>query len=199
MRSLFSNRTIQMVLFAARCSRWRTSAGSTRPCRDARLRRQHAGRHPPHAAGPDQSRLDKSGNVIPVIEMLSQTNEILDDAVWIEANELTGHTTSVRTGIPEPTWRKLYGGVQPSKSTSVKVREGLGMLENYAEVDKRPGRPERQQRRLAPVGRARVRRRLRPEALALHDLRQRGDRARRLHRPGPALQQTSRPSTARTS
>jgi hypothetical protein len=82
------------------------------------------------------SRLDKDGNVIQVIEMLSQTNEILDDAVWIEANELTGHTTSVRTGIPEPTFRKLYGYVQPSKSTSAKVREGLGMMENYAEVDK---------------------------------------------------------------
>jgi hypothetical protein len=82
------------------------------------------------------SRLDKNGNVIPVIEMLSQQNEILEDAVWIEANELTGHVTGVRTGIPEPTWRKLYGGVQPSKSTSVKVREGLGMLEAYAEVDK---------------------------------------------------------------
>lgn len=83
-----------------------------------------------------KSRLDASGNVIPVIEMLSQTNEIIEDAVFLEANELTGHTTSVRTGIPEPTWRKLYGGVQPSKSTSVKVREGLGMMENYAEVDK---------------------------------------------------------------
>ena len=83
-----------------------------------------------------KSRLDASGNVIPVIEMLSQTNEIIEDAVFLEANELTGHTTSVRTGIPEPTWRKLYGGVQPSKTTSVKVREGLGMLENYAEVDK---------------------------------------------------------------
>jgi hypothetical protein len=83
-----------------------------------------------------KSRLDSKGNVIPVIEMLAQTNEILDDAVFLEANELTGHTTSVRTGSPEPTWRKLYGGVQPTKSTSVKVREGLGMLENYAEVDK---------------------------------------------------------------
>lgn len=82
------------------------------------------------------SRLDKNGNVVPVIEMLAQQNQILEDAVWIEANELTGHTTSVRTGIPEPTFRKLYGGVQPSKSTSVKVREGLGMLENYAEVDR---------------------------------------------------------------
>lgn len=82
------------------------------------------------------SRLDKNGNVIPVIELLTQQNQILEDAVWVEANELTGHTTSVRTGIPEPTWRKLYGGVQPSKSTSVKIREGLGMLENYAEVDR---------------------------------------------------------------
>lgn len=82
------------------------------------------------------NRLDKDDNVLQVVEMLSQTNEILDDAVWIEGNELTGHTTSVRTGIPEPTWRKLYGGVQPTKSTSVKVREGMGMLENYAEVDK---------------------------------------------------------------
>ena len=83
-----------------------------------------------------KSRLDPAGKVMQVVEALHQTNEVLDDAVWIEANELTGHTTSVRTGLPEPTWRKLYGGVQPSKTTSVKVREGLGMLENYAEVDK---------------------------------------------------------------
>lgn len=83
-----------------------------------------------------KSRVDATGKVAPVIELMSQTNEVLDDAVWIEANELTGHTTSVRTGIPEPTWRKLYGGVQPTKSTTAKVREGLGMLEAYAEIDK---------------------------------------------------------------
>jgi hypothetical protein len=83
-----------------------------------------------------KSRLDGNGQVMKVIEMLSQTNEVVDDAVWLEANEYTGHTTSVRTGIPEPTWRKLYGGVQPTKSTSAKVREGMGMLEAYAEIDK---------------------------------------------------------------
>jgi hypothetical protein len=55
---------------------------------------------------------------------------------WVEGNLPTGNKTTVRTGLPTPTWRKLYGGVQPTKSTSVKVREGLGMLENYAEVDK---------------------------------------------------------------
>lgn len=136
MRSLLTNRTLHMVLFAAVLA-FASLSGILAP--DVAMAACFAGvtLSATHPTLLDlTSRLDKNGNVLPVIEMLSQTNEILDDAVWIEANELTGHTTSVRTGIPEPTWRKLYGGVQPSKSTSVKVREGLGMLENYAEVDK---------------------------------------------------------------
>lgn len=80
--------------------------------------------------------LDPNDKVAQVIELLSQKNELFDDMPWIEGNELTGHQTTVRTGIPEPTFRKLYGGVQPSKSTAVKVREGCGMLEAYAEIDK---------------------------------------------------------------
>ena len=83
-----------------------------------------------------KARLDPNDKVAQVIELLSQRNDILADMVWVEGNELTGHQTTVRTGIPEPTFRKLYGGVQPSKSTAVKVREGCGMLEAYAEIDK---------------------------------------------------------------
>lgn len=136
MRSLLLNRTVQMVLFAlvlAVC----VMTGITTPAEASMASLAGVTLAATHPTLLDlTSRLDKDGNVISVIEMLSQTNEVLDDAVWIEANELTGHTTSVRTGLPEPTWRKLYGGVQPSKSTSVKVREGLGMLEDYAEIDK---------------------------------------------------------------
>jgi len=80
--------------------------------------------------------LGPDDKVAAIIEILNQTNEILDDAVAIEGNLLTGHQTTVRTGIPAPTWRKLYGGVQPSKSTNVKITDSCGMLENYAEVDK---------------------------------------------------------------
>jgi hypothetical protein len=80
--------------------------------------------------------LGPDDKVAAIIEILNQTNEILDDAVAIEGNLLTGHQSTVRTGIPAPTWRKLYGGVQPSKSTSVKITDSCGMLENYAEVDK---------------------------------------------------------------
>lgn len=81
-------------------------------------------------------RLDPDGKVSAVVEMLSQTNEILDDMVFLEGNLPTGHRTTVRTGLPTPTWRKLYGGVQPSKSRTVQVTDSCGMLEAYAEVDK---------------------------------------------------------------
>lgn len=71
-----------------------------------------------------------------IIEILDQRNEILDDVVWIEANEYTGHLTTIRSGIPEPAFRKLYGGVSPQKSRTVQVREAMGMMESYAEIDK---------------------------------------------------------------
>jgi hypothetical protein len=82
-----------------------------------------------------KNRMDPNGSISSVIEMLGQTNEIVEDMVWLESNELTGHTTTVRTGLPAPTWRKLYGGVQPAKSTTRKIKDTLGMLEAYAEVD----------------------------------------------------------------
>ncbi len=81
-------------------------------------------------------RTDPDGKIASIVEMLAQTNEILDDMVWLEANQVTGHRTTIRTGLPAPTWRKLYGGVQPTKSTTVQVTDSVGMMEAYAEVDK---------------------------------------------------------------
>jgi hypothetical protein len=80
--------------------------------------------------------MDPDGKITPIIEILNETNEILEDMVWMEGNLLTGHRTTVRTGLPAPTWRKMYGGVQPTKSTSATITDSTGMLEAYAEVDK---------------------------------------------------------------
>jgi hypothetical protein len=82
------------------------------------------------------SSMDPSGMAMPTVELLHQFNEMLADMPWIEANGITGHLTSVRTGLPTPTWRQYYGGVQPTKSTRAKVTEQMAMLEDYAEVDK---------------------------------------------------------------
>jgi len=81
-------------------------------------------------------RLDPDGNIDKIVELLNLNNEVIEDAVFIEANQITGHRTTVRTGLPTPTWRKLYGGVVPGKSTTAQVTESMGMLEAYAEVDK---------------------------------------------------------------
>lgn len=81
--------------------------------------------------------LDPDGSIAQVIEILNETNEIYADAVFMEGNLPTGHRHTIRSGLPTPTWRKLYGGVQPSKSRRVQVTDGCGMLEAYAEVDKK--------------------------------------------------------------
>lgn len=81
-------------------------------------------------------RQDPDGKIAAIVEILNQTNEVLDDMVWVEGNLPTGNKTTVRTGLPAPTWRKMYGGVQPSKSSTAQITDNTGMLEAYAEVDK---------------------------------------------------------------
>jgi len=81
-------------------------------------------------------RLDPNGKVDVIVEMLSETNEVLDDMLFVEGNLPTGHKTTIRSGLPSATWRKLNYGVQPSKSETVQVTDTCGMLEAYAEVDK---------------------------------------------------------------
>ena len=70
-----------------------------------------------------------------IIEMLSQLNPILQDMIVLEANQGTTHLTTIRTGLPTATWRELYQGVQPSKSTNKQVTDATGMLEAWAEID----------------------------------------------------------------
>lgn len=80
-------------------------------------------------------RLDPSGKTASIVELLQQTNEILDDMLWIEGNLKTGHRTTVRTGLPTVAWRLINQGVQPSKSTTAQVDEACGIMEAWCEVD----------------------------------------------------------------
>jgi hypothetical protein len=83
------------------------------------------------------SRMTSDGKIDPmIVELLTETNEILEDMTFIEANGFTEHKTTIRSGLPSGTWRKLNYGVQPEKSRTVQVKDSLGMLETYAEVDK---------------------------------------------------------------
>lgn len=80
-------------------------------------------------------RLDPNGKTPDIVELLSQTNEILADMIWQEGNLSVGHRTTVRTGLPTVAWRLLNNGVQPSKSTTAQIDESCGKLEAWSEVD----------------------------------------------------------------
>lgn len=81
-------------------------------------------------------RVDPNGTVPVVAELLSQSNEILQDCVFKEGNLPTGDRVVIRTGLPTVYWRALGQGVPSSKSTTAQVDESCGILEARSEVDK---------------------------------------------------------------
>jgi hypothetical protein len=81
-------------------------------------------------------RTDPDGRVPIVAELLSQSNEILEDCVFKEGNLPTGERVVIRTGLPTVYWRALNQGIPSSKSTTAQVDEACGILEARSEVDK---------------------------------------------------------------
>jgi hypothetical protein len=81
-------------------------------------------------------RTDPDGRVPVVAELLSQSNEILEDCVFKEGNLPTGERVVIRTGLPTVYWRALNQGIPSSKSTTAQVDEACGILEARSEVDK---------------------------------------------------------------
>lgn len=71
-----------------------------------------------------------------IVDLLSQSNAMMEDMLWVEGNQTMGHKTTVRTGLPQGTWRRLYQGVQPTKSTTAQIVESCGNLEAFSEIDK---------------------------------------------------------------
>jgi hypothetical protein len=88
------------------------------------------------------------------------------DMTWMEANGPTYHRSTIRTGMPAPTWRQFYQGVAPTKNTYAQVDEAMGMMEARSVVDVKLADLESN----APV----------PP--------QRGRRLHRRHEPGHAVQ-----------
>ncbi len=85
----------------------------------------------------DLAKRSGSDSKVPaIVEILTQTNEILEDMPFMEGNLPTGHKTIIRTGLPRVAWRKLNYGVPQSRSATQAVVDTCGMLEAYAEIDK---------------------------------------------------------------
>jgi len=75
------------------------------------------------------------GNLLAIAEVLTEDNEILQDGVWVEANDTASHKSVKRASLPSGSWRKLNDGVGKEASETIEVVDTIGMLETWSEVD----------------------------------------------------------------
>ncbi len=80
-------------------------------------------------------RTDPRGGTMAITEILSETNEIIQDMIWLEANDTFSHKTLRRLSMPSASWRKMNAGVGVGASRTYETVETIGMLEAYAETD----------------------------------------------------------------
>lgn len=76
-----------------------------------------------------------NGDVLEIAEVLAEQNEILQDATWIEANQLASHVGTKRKTLPTGTWRRANQGVAVESSTTSPCTEPIGRLEALADID----------------------------------------------------------------
>jgi hypothetical protein len=72
-----------------------------------------------------------------IIEILSQSNDILQTMRFKEGNLPTGEQATIRTGLPETFYRLMNQGVPSSKSITAQIVENAAMLEARSNVDKK--------------------------------------------------------------
>jgi hypothetical protein len=82
------------------------------------------------------TRTDPDGAIAAIAEMLSQCNEIFDDMIWVEGNLATGWRGTLRTTLPQGTFRMLYQGAPYTKSTTMVITEECAELVAYSQVDR---------------------------------------------------------------
>jgi hypothetical protein len=82
-------------------------------------------------------RMDPGGKIADMAELMSQCNEIMDDLPMVEGNLTTGHVVTLRTALPQGTFRRFNQGVAYTKSSAAQLTFGMAMLEAYSQMDKK--------------------------------------------------------------
>jgi hypothetical protein len=76
-----------------------------------------------------------NGQIHNIIELMDQMNTILEDILFKEATDLDGNRTALRVKIPTVYYRRLYRGIDVSKSEVSVVKDPVAMLEARATID----------------------------------------------------------------
>ena len=80
--------------------------------------------------------IDPDGKQAQTIQMLMETNEILEDMLFKEGNLPTGEQTTIQAGLPTVYYRLINQGTPTSSQTKVQVTENAAILSGRSQVDR---------------------------------------------------------------
>jgi hypothetical protein len=81
------------------------------------------------------NRVDPKGDTAVIAELLNKANPILLDAPFTEANDIMSYQIVQRISLPKGQIRQINKGIGQEAAHEKIVREHIGMLESYSEVD----------------------------------------------------------------
>lgn len=82
-----------------------------------------------------QRQLDPDGSVAKLVNIVSNSNPILEDIPWMQGNRETGNQVSQVTEIEEAGLRAINGYTTPTKSGNKVIVDGAALIESWGEVD----------------------------------------------------------------
>jgi hypothetical protein len=77
-----------------------------------------------------------NNEMIRVAEILYKMKPGIQHPIWKEGNDMTSNVEVQRTYLPAGTWRGFNVGVSPDIGRRKQIRDYIGMLEGYIELDK---------------------------------------------------------------
>lgn len=80
---------------------------------------------------------DPDGNVAKVIDILSEVNGVIDDAIWMEANDMTSHVVTQSLSEGAGSAGVINQGVPYEEDRVKQIREQMEIFESYSRVDER--------------------------------------------------------------
>lgn len=78
---------------------------------------------------------DPDGSAAMIVEMLNQSNEVIQDVLWGEGNLPLGNRTSIRVKLPTVYTRQLGQAVATSTSREAQFDDAMSIIEAWNSVD----------------------------------------------------------------
>lgn len=80
-------------------------------------------------------RLNPDGTAANIIEAMNESNPIMKHICFVPGTSITGNTTTVRTSVPEPEYRRINRGVGNGKSDARQITDTLSSFELRSTID----------------------------------------------------------------